>query len=56
MMGMLLWLLLILLHPIVLYLLWNSLLNNKETMYGWLLVPLVYQIIFFKIFARNVGT
>ena len=54
--GKLLWLLLLLIHPIILYALWNGLLNNKEIVFSWLFIPLVLQILFFTIFARDVGT
>jgi len=54
--GSALWLLLLLIHPVILYLLWSGLLNNKEIVYSWLFVPLGLQLLFFLIFARNVGT
>ncbi len=54
--GMLLWLLLLLIHPLIAYLFWSGLLNHKDVVFSWLLLPLLFQTIFFTIFGRDVGT
>ncbi|VAW78549.1 hypothetical protein MNBD_GAMMA12-3408 [hydrothermal vent metagenome] len=54
--GLLFWLLLLLIHPLIVYLLWSGLLNHKDIVFSWLFLPLLMQIIFFTVFGRNVGT
>lgn len=55
-MGSILWFILLLCHPITAYLLWSGVINHKEYVFIWLLLPLPLHFIFFSIFGRNLGT
>lgn len=50
------WLALLMLHLWLGYVVWEGIINNRDTIFSWLLLTVPAQIIFFTSFGRDVGT
>ena len=54
--GMLAWVALLLMHPLLIYYLWSDVIRLDQVMYRWIVMPIPFQVLFFMTFARDVST